>query len=63
MAAGTPRELFRVRGGQGCFLARCCDISADGQRFLFHDPTTGVRESVTRMDLVLNWAATLAKGR
>ena len=42
--------------------SRCYDISADG-RFLFRGEGTGPRQSVTRMDLVLNWTATLAKDR
>ena len=57
---GTPRELFRRSDGQGCARSRCYDISADG-RFLFRDRTATKRETATRMDLVLNWTATLPR--
>ncbi|MBI3400779.1 MAG: protein kinase [Acidobacteria bacterium] len=57
--AGKPRELFRRPESQRCGIARCYDVSADGQRFLLRDRTSTRRESVTRMDLVLNWTATL----
>jgi eukaryotic-like serine/threonine-protein kinase len=63
IAAGRPHELFRRPEGQGCSPGRCYDISADGQRFLMRDRSAVKRESVTRMDLVLNWTATLGKGR
>lgn len=56
---GAPRELFRRSDGQGCD-SRCYDIAADG-RFLFRDRISTKRESVTRMDLVLNWTSTLPK--
>jgi hypothetical protein len=36
-------------------------MSADGQRFLFRENVP--RASVTRIDLVLNWTATLPRGR
>ena len=61
--AGKPRELFRRPENQRCGNTRCFDVTADGQRFLLRDRTTVRRESVTRMDLVLNWAATLPNGR
>jgi len=63
LSAGTPRELLRYPDGQSCTPFRCFDVSADGQRFLFSDRSAVKRESVTRMDLVLNWTATLAKDR
>ena len=63
LAAGKPRELFRRPESQRCGILRCYDISADGSRFLFHDRTSVKRETVSRMDLVLNWTSTLAKGR
>ena len=62
LAAGTPRELFRRPDGQGCAFVRCYDVG-DGTRFLLHDASAEKRESVTRMDLVLNWTSTLGKGR
>jgi len=61
--AGKPRELFRRPESQSCGTTRCYDISADGQRFLFRDRTAMPRTAVTRMDLVLNWTATLSNGR
>ena len=60
ITVGTPRELFRRSDGQGCVNARCYDISDDG-RFLFRDRAGAKRESVTRMDLVLNWTSTLPR--
>jgi hypothetical protein len=36
-------------------------MSPDGQRFLFGEVVP--HPSVTRMDLVLNWTATLPRGR
>jgi len=63
LGAGKPRELFRRPESQRCIFARCFDISADGQRFLMIDRTAVRRLSVTRMDLILNWTATLGKGR
>jgi serine/threonine protein kinase/Tol biopolymer transport system component len=56
---GSPRELLRRQDGQGC-VNRCYDISPDG-RFLFRDRAAAKRESVTRMDLVLNWTSTLPR--
>jgi serine/threonine-protein kinase len=61
LTRGRPRELFHLPGTQACVPSRCYDVSADGQRFLFRE-TVG-RASVTRMDLVLNWTATLPRGR
>jgi Tol biopolymer transport system component len=63
LTAGPPRELFRRADDQGCNPTRCYDISTDGPRFLFRDRGAVSRPSVTRMDLVLNWTATLPKGR
>ena len=59
LMAGTPHELFRSTMDQNCTSSRCYDISPDGSRFLFRDHGTASRLSVTRMDLVLNWTATL----
>ena len=61
ITAGPPRQLFRRPDGQGCFGSRCYDISPDGPRFLLRERNAATRESVTRMDLVLNWTGTLAK--
>jgi hypothetical protein len=61
--AGTPRELFRRPDGQGCVASRCYDLSPDGPRFLFRERSLATRESVNRMDLVLNWTATLPGNR
>jgi Tol biopolymer transport system component len=60
--AGKPRELFQRPDLQMSFSSRSYDVSADGQRFLMRD-TAVRRASVTRLDLVLNWAATLSGGR
>jgi Tol biopolymer transport system component len=60
--AGKPRELFRYPSLQVCVPSRCYDLSPDGQRFLFHE-YTAPRVSLTRMDLVLNWTATLSKNQ
>lgn len=46
-----------------CLAARCSGVSADGSRFLLIDRPPAKRESVTRMDLMLNCTATLPKGR
>ncbi len=56
---GTPREVLRRPDRQGC-AGRCYDISTDG-RFLFYDKISAKRQSVTRMDLVLNWTSTLTR--
>jgi serine/threonine protein kinase/Tol biopolymer transport system component len=61
--AGTPRELFRRPDGQGCVGIRCYDILRDGPRFLFRERSLATRQSVNRMDLVLNWTATLPGNR
>jgi hypothetical protein len=64
LTAGTPRELFhRPAYEKGCDITRCYDISANGPQFLFNTDRSAVRPSVTRMDLVLNWTATLPSGR
>jgi Tol biopolymer transport system component len=63
LLAGTPHELFRSARLQNCLTRRCYDISPDGSRFLFRDYGTAPRVSVTRIDLVLNWTATLPTGR
>ncbi|HYB94744.1 MAG TPA: protein kinase [Vicinamibacterales bacterium] len=62
IAAGTPRELLRRPVSQGCSPRRCYDVSADG-RFLLFDRVAAKRQSVTRIDLVLNWTDMLAKAR
>ena len=55
---GTPRELFRRPESQRCGILRCYDVRGDGT-VLFRDRGSVARESVSRMDLVLNWTATL----
>ena len=60
MRLGRPRELFTLTDSQQCAPIRCYDVSKDG-RFLFLDGSNVKRASVTRMDLVLNWTATLKK--
>lgn len=60
LSAGAPRELFQRRTSR-CADVRCFDISADGPRFLMRDDEDRKHPSVTRMDLVLNWTATLAE--
>jgi serine/threonine protein kinase len=59
--AGPPRQLFQRPDGQGCANSRCYDISAGDSRLLLRDRTTAKRETVARMDLVLNWTATLTR--
>jgi serine/threonine-protein kinase len=63
LIAGTPHELFRSARFQTCTNRRCYDISPDGSRFLFRDYGTAPRVSATRMEVVLNWTATLPTGR
>jgi len=62
LTAGKPRELFRRPDGQICSF-RCYGVSADGQRFLMRDRITVQRETVARIDLVLNWTSTLPRNR
>jgi len=62
ITVGTPRELLRRPDGQSCVNGRCYDIAKDG-RFLFRDRTATKRETVARMDLVLNWTSTLPRNR
>jgi len=59
-AAGTPHELFLPMDAQGCLPIRCFDFTPDGPTFLFRSGAK--RASVTRIDLVLNWAAALPGG-
>ena len=61
LTAGTPRELFLV--ASACDPYPCHDISADGPKFLFRESRDAEIQNVTRMDLVLNWTATLGKGQ
>ena len=61
LSAGTPRELFQFPNPLSCAPGRCYDVSADG-RFLVLG-REAKRAPVTRMDLVLNWTATLSKSR
>jgi len=63
VSVGRPSQLFRLPSQQNCVFTRCYDLSADGQRFLFRDRPVATRQSVTRIDLVTNWTATLGKGR
>lgn len=60
--AGAPKELFHHPESQQCGPARCFDVSPDGQRFLLRERSTR-RDTVSRMDLVLNWTSTLGAGR
>jgi hypothetical protein len=61
LTASPPREILRRQTPLVCNYNRCHDISSDGRRFLFRDPASAPRPSVSRMDLVLNWTATLAR--
>jgi hypothetical protein len=63
LTPGKPRELFRRPESQRCGILRCYDVSPDGPRFLLRDRTGVKRETVSRMDLVLNWTATLPAQR
>jgi serine/threonine protein kinase len=60
-AAAAP--IARRAESQACALGRCYDISSDGQQFLLRDRSVTSRLTVSRMDLILNWTATLGKGR
>ena len=62
ITVGTPRPLFHLVDGQGCTPFRCYDIGDEG-RFLFRERSAARRRSVNRMDLVLNWTATVGKGQ
>jgi hypothetical protein len=44
-------------------FVRCYDLQPDGSRFLFRDRAGIARESVSRMDLVLNWTSTLSAAK
>ena len=65
--ASTPRQMLVA--GTTCLPVRCDDLSLDGQRLLLSGPLEGpraaaaMRDPITRMDLVMNWTATLGKGR
>jgi hypothetical protein len=66
---GTPtgprHEVLRIPerfSPQMCLPNRCFDIAADG-RFLFIDRSVPKRETIPRIDLVLNWTSTLAASR
>jgi hypothetical protein len=58
LAPGKPRRLFAVPDNQIWGLGRCIDVSPDGQRFLLH-VRSGKAESVSRMDVIVNWTSTL----
>lgn len=57
---GPPREILRHPRAQGCVPYRCYGVAADGQRFLFSEPTAEP-PTVSRMDLILNWSSTFEK--
>jgi serine/threonine-protein kinase len=60
LVLGTPRAMFHTPQ-LGCAIpVRCYDIAPDG-RFLVPVPGEPAHQSVTRMDLILNWTSTLAK--
>ena len=67
LTASTPRQIFFT--GSSCFPLRCDDLSLDGQRLLMRGQlerplaAAATRDPITRMDLVLNWTATIGKGR
>jgi hypothetical protein len=58
LAPGTPHELFRWPRGLACGNVRCFDVAQDG-RFLLTEPASTDRPSITRIDLIVNWTATL----
>jgi serine/threonine protein kinase len=59
--AGTPRELLRTR--DSICSGRCYEVS-DGPRFLLREPDKASSgASVTRVDLILNWTATLPRNK
>ena len=60
LSAGTPRAV--MRGTPNCYPSRCSDL-AEGPRVLGPLGPADQPESVTRMDLVLNWASTLPMSR
>ncbi len=63
LRAGRARELFRRGEPEVCVAARCYDIAPNGPRFLLREQSAVPRASVTRMHLVVNWAATVANTR
>jgi hypothetical protein len=68
LSAGTRIGSYEVvaligAGGRTLYYLREPDGSAVVARFLFRGRTTVPRASVTRMDLVLNWTATLSSSR
>ena len=60
LVPGTPHELFQGGGAGGCRPIRCYDVGV-GPRFLLNGPSEPSHRSVARMDLVLNWVATLGQ--
>jgi Tol biopolymer transport system component len=61
--AAVPRVLLTgsyVAGG-GLDAPRLYDVSPDGKRFLFIKPVEKNEEPITRLELVVNWPAALAK--
>jgi serine/threonine protein kinase/Tol biopolymer transport system component len=63
LSVGRARLLFQRPGPEDCWPFRCYDLSPDGQRFLFRERIDVQPTSVTRIDLIQNWMATLPKSR
>jgi len=61
-AASPPRELMHWDESGSC-NPRCFDMSIDARVLRSESLIQKARPSVTRMDLILNWTATLPKNR
>lgn len=61
LSPGKPRQVLTYPQLQACAGSRCYEISGDGERFLLRRGAPP--ESVTRMDLILNWTSTLPPNR
>jgi hypothetical protein len=60
-SAGSPRQLLARTMG-GCLPTRCYDVSPDGSGFLTSTTMADLKhESVTRIDVIVNWMSTLPK--
>ena len=61
LSAGTPRQLFEVKGLSTTGPARGYDVTPDGQRFLFHRAVDVPPPPAPPMVLVENWIEELKR--
>jgi serine/threonine-protein kinase len=61
LSAGTPRQLFEVKGLSSTGPARGYDVTPDGRRFLFQRAVEVPPPPATPMVLVENWIAELKR--